>query len=44
MVTARQRLGLATKKLKKPTEDSKNVCDDETEKTMRKIKLRKSKL
>ena len=44
MVTVKQKLGLATKKLKKSTEDRKNLCDDGTEKTMKKIKLNKSTL
>ena len=42
MVTVQKKLGLASKKLKK--EDSKNLCDDETEKTMKKFKLQKSQL
>ena len=44
MVTMRQKLGLATKKLMKFTQDSKNLCDDKIKKTMKKIKLQKSKL
>ena len=44
MVTVKQKLGLATKKLKKSTEDWKNLCDDGTEKTMKKIKLNNSTL
>ena len=44
MVTVKQKLGLATKKLKKSTEDRKNLCDDGTEKTMKKIKLNNSTL
>ena len=44
MVTVQKKLGLATKKVKKSSEDSKNLCDDETEKTMKKYKLQKSKL
>ena len=42
MVTVQQKLGLATKKLKKPTRDSKTFCDDETKKTMKKIKQQKA--
>ena len=38
MVTVQNKLGLATKKLKL------TLCDDETEKTMTKYKLQKSKL
>ena len=44
MVTVQQKLGLATKKVKKSTRDSKTLCDDETKKTMKKIKLQKNKL
>ena len=44
MVTVKQKLGLATKKRKKSTEDWKNLCDDGTEKTMKKIKLNNSTL
>ena len=44
MVTMRQNLGLATKKLMKSTQGSKNLCDDKIKKTMKKIKLQKSKL
>ena len=44
MVIVRQKLGLAAKRLKKSTQDSKNLCDDETKKTLKKIKLQKSKL
>ena len=44
MVSVWQKLGLATKKLKKSTQDSKNLCDDETKKSVKIIKLQKSKL
>ena len=32
MVTVRQKLGLATKKLKKSTQDAKALCDYQTRK------------
>ena len=44
MVSVWQKLGLATKKLKKSTQDSKNLCDDETKKSVKIIKLQKIKL
>ena len=44
MVTVQEKLRLATKKLKKSTEDSKNLCEDEIEKAVKKYKLQKSKL
>ena len=36
MVTVQKKLRLATKKLKKSTEDSKNLCEDEIEKAVKK--------
>ena len=41
MVTVRQKRKLGTKKHKKSTQDSKNSCDDQTKKTIKKIKLEK---